>query len=260
MNGAALIKELEKKYPLCMAESWDNSGFLAGRREKDVKKVYLALDATEQVIQDAKAVGADFLLTHHPMLFSPVKKVNTDDLIGRTLVELIQSDITYYAMHTNYDVVTMGELAADMLGFSDTEILEVTFEDEEKREGFGRTGKLPQPMTLRECGEYVKKVFDLDSVKIFGNLEQKVVRAAVLPGSGKSMVDAALQTGAEVFISGDFGHHDGVDAVMKGLAVIDAGHYGLEHIFLAQMKEFLEKELPELTVYSEKIKSPFCVI
>ena len=76
MNATALIKELEKKYPLCMAESWDNSGLQAGRREKDVKKVYLALDATEQVIQDAKAVGADFLLTHHPMLFSPLSLIH----------------------------------------------------------------------------------------------------------------------------------------------------------------------------------------
>lgn len=260
MNGAALIKELEKKYPLCMAESWDNSGLQAGRREKDVKKIYLALDATEQVIKDAEAVGADFLLTHHPMLFAPVKKVNTDDFIGRRLVELIQSDITYYAMHTNYDVITMGALAAEMLRLSETEILEVTFEEKERREGFGRTGKLPQPMTLQECGEYVKKVFHLDTVKIFGNLEQKIVRAAVLPGSGKSMVDAALHTGAEVLITGDFGHHDGIDAVMKGLTVIDAGHYGLEHIFLSQMKGFLEKELPELTVYSEEIKNPFFVL
>lgn len=81
-----------------------------------MEKVYVALDATDEVIRDAKAVRADLLLTHHPMVFAPIKKVNTDDFIGRRLVELIQSDISYYAMHTNYDVVTMGRWRAKCWG------------------------------------------------------------------------------------------------------------------------------------------------
>lgn len=90
-----------------------------------------------------------------------------------------------------------------MLGLRDAEIMEVTFEEGGRREGFGRTGELPGKMTLRECAEHVKRVFGLDTVKVFGDLEQTVSRAAVLPGSGKSMVDAALKTGADVMISGD---------------------------------------------------------
>lgn len=260
MNCAAIIEELEKKYPLSMAEAWDNPGLLAGRREREVKKAYIALDATDAVIRDAKEVGADFLLTHHPMVFAPVKKVNTDDFTGRRLVELIQSNISYYAMHTNYDVVTMGALAGEMLGLGNAEIMEVTYDDGERKEGFGRTGELPRQMTLRECGEYVKKVFGLDTVKIFGDLEQKVSRAAILPGSGKSMVGAALKTGADVMISGDFGHHEGIDAVMQGLAVIDAGHYGIEHIFIPQMAGYLKERFPELEIFTEKIENPFQVI
>lgn len=260
MNCAAIIEELEKKYPPDMAEAWDNPGLQAGRREKEVRKVYLALDATDEVIRDAKEAGADLLLTHHPLLFAPVKKVNTDDFTGRRLVELIQSDISCYAMHTNYDVVTMGALAGEMLGLQDMEVLEVTCEDGEKKEGFGRVGSLPCSMTLRECGEHVKKVFGLGTVKVFGNLEQTVTRAAVLPGSGKSMVGAAVRSGAQVYISGDFGHHEGIDAVMQGLAVIDAGHYGIEHIFIAQMEAYMKAEFPELEVVAEKIKNPFEVL
>lgn len=260
MNCAVILEELEKKYPLHMAEAWDNPGLQAGRREREVKKVYVALDATDEVIRDAKAVGAGLLLTHHPMVFAPIKKVNTDDFTGRRLVELIQSDISYYAMHTNYDVVTMGALAGEMLGLRHAEIMEVTYEDGDRKEGFGRTGELPEKMTLRECAEHVKRVFGLDTVKVFGSLEQTVSRAAVLPGSGKSMVDAALRTKADVMISGDFGHHDGIDAVMQGLCVIDAGHYGIEHIFISQMAEYVKERFPELEVFTEEIKHPFQVV
>lgn len=260
MKCREIIEELEKKYPLSMAESWDNPGLLAGRREKEVQKVYIALDATEQVIREAEKAGADLLLTHHPMVFSALKKVNTDDFIGKRLVGLIQSDISYYAMHTNYDVVTMGELAAEMLRLRDTEIMEVTYDDGVRQEGLGRTGNLPGEMTLEECGEYVKQIFGLDSVRIFGNPEKKVSRAAVLPGSGKSLVDAALKTGADVMISGDFGHHDGIDAVMRGLPVIDAGHYGIEKIFVSQMAGYIRETFTELTVYTEKEENPFRVV
>ena len=260
MKCGEIIEELEKKYPLFMAEPWDNPGLLAGRREKEVRKVYIALDATDRVIGEAEKAGADLLLTHHPMVFSVLKKVNTDDFIGRRLVELIRGDISYYAMHTNYDVVTMGEQAAEMLRLRDTEIMEVTYDDGSRQEGLGRTGELPGEMSLAECGRYVKQVFGLDTVRLFGNPEQKVSRAAVLPGSGKSLVDAALRTGADVMISGDFGHHDGIDAVMRGLTVIDAGHYGIEKIFVSQMAGYIRETFTGLTVYTEKDENPFWVV
>ena len=106
----------------------------------------------------------------------------------------------------------------------------------------------------------VKQVFGLDTVRLFGNPEQKVSRAAVLPGSGKSLVDAALRTGADVMISGDFGHHDGIDAVMRGLTVIDAGHYGIEKIFVSQMAGYIRETFTGLTVYTEKDENPFWVV
>lgn len=260
MRAGDIIRELEKTWPRELAESWDNPGLIAGRREKEVHRVYLALDATDKVIAEAKSVRTDMLITHHPMLMGAVKKINTDDFTGRRLVELIQSDISYYAMHTNYDVVTMAPLAGSMLGLQGSEVLEVTCEDEQGQKGFGEIGRLPNVMTLEECGAYVKEVFGLESVKIFGDLDQKVECAAVLPGSGKSMVGISAAKGAEVLISGDFGHHDGIDAVMQGVAVIDAGHYGLEHIFIAQMESYLQKEFPELQVLKEEINNPFTVI
>jgi dinuclear metal center YbgI/SA1388 family protein len=104
MKCGELIKKLEETYPPHMAAAWDNSGLVVGDRDQEVKTVYVAVDATDQVIEAAKEKKADLILTHHPMLFSSVKKVNTDDFTGRRIVKLLQNQMSCYAMHTNFDV------------------------------------------------------------------------------------------------------------------------------------------------------------
>lgn len=262
MRADAFFSWLEETYPAGLAEDWDNPGLLAGRREKEIGSVYLALDATDEVIEDAVKQGADLLLTHHPLLFRPIKQVNTDTMAGRRLVRLIQADILCYAIHTNYDLVTMAPLSASMLGLTGEEVLEVTRRDPVtgRGEGFGRVGNLSVEMTLGECAELVKKVFGLEHVAVFGDTGTKVLRAAISPGSGKSMIEPALHSGAQVLITGDIGHHEGIDATAQGLAIIDGGHYGLEHIFIRQMAGFLKERWPELTVYQEKIQNPIQIL
>lgn len=132
----------------------------------------------------------------------------------------------YYAMHTNFDVMGMADAAADELKLQNREVLDITFEDDIAKEGFGRLGDLPYPMTVDECAAYVKERFHLQAVKVFGQGSQQLVRAAISPGSGKSMIAPAIGKGADVLITGDIDHHEGIDAVEQGMAVIDAGHYG----------------------------------
>ena len=100
-----VMNVIEKEYPLNYALSWDNVGLLVGRDDKEVKKIYIALDATDEVIDEAVKNGADMLITHHPMIFSPIKKIHNLDFVGGRILKLIQNDISYYAMHTNYDVL-----------------------------------------------------------------------------------------------------------------------------------------------------------
>ncbi len=133
-----IIEKLESLSPTAFAEEWDNVGLLAGRRDKEVKTVYIALDATDDVIREAVRLGADLLLTHHPLIFRKLGRVNTDDFIGRRVCELIRNDISYYAMHTNFDVMGMADAAADRLSLCDRQVLNVTHEGE----GCGRVGKL----------------------------------------------------------------------------------------------------------------------
>lgn len=164
------------------------------------------------------------------MIFKGMKRVTQEDFIGRRIIRLIQNDMVYYAMHTNFDVMGMADLAADYLGISDTRVLEITSVSETGEEGIGRYGSLKKEMTVRECCEEVKQAFSLENVKVFGDLERKVKTAAISPGSGKSVISNALQAGVDVLITGDIDHHEGIDAVAQNMTVIDAGHYGVEHI------------------------------
>ena len=255
-----IMQVIEAAYPREAALDFDNVGLLAGRAEKEVERVYIALDATDAVIDRAAEAGADMLITHHPLIFSPLKKITDEDFISRRIVKLIQNDISYYAMHTNYDVLGMAELSEKILGIQDTEVLNVTMEKEGKPEGIGRVGKLEKPMTLEECCVYVKHKLNLGSLKVFGDMSAEVSRLAISPGSGKTAVPAALAKGADVLVTGDIGHHDGLDAVEQGLVIIDAGHYGTEYIFIDDMKHFLEEKLPVLEVVTTPVIHPFQVI
>ena len=228
-----IIQVIEATYPRNAALDFDNVGLLAGRSEKEVNRVYLALD---EIITRAVEAGADMLVTHHPLIFSPLKKVTDEDFVSRRVMRLIQNDISYYAMHTNYDVLGMAELAEKILDIRDTQVLDVTGADGEREEGIGRIGRLEREMSLEECCVYVKHKLNLGSIKVFGDMNRRVRTLAVSPGSGKSAIKPAIQKGADVLVTGDIGHHDGIDAVEQGLAVIDAGHYGTEYIFIDDMK------------------------
>ncbi|MCI9633548.1 MAG: Nif3-like dinuclear metal center hexameric protein [Ruminococcus sp.] len=259
MQCKEIMEIIEAVYPKEAALSFDNVGLQAGRSNKEVKRIYLALDATKEVIQAAKDSQADMLITHHPLIFSPLKSVTDGDFISRRILELIQSDISYYAMHTNYDVLGMAGLAERILGLGDARVLDVTGEIDGREEGIGRIGMLEGSMTLKECCRYVKERLALDTVKVFGDLDREVQCLAVSPGSGKSAVAPAVKKGADVLVTGDIGHHDGLDAWEQGLAVIDAGHYGTEYIFIEDMKQFLETRLDGVEVRIALKAHPFSV-
>ena len=260
MECKKVIELLEKQSPKSYACDWDNVGLLVGREDKEIQKIYIALDATDEAIEEAIANGADMLLTHHPMIFKGMKRVTQEDFIGRRIIRLIQNDMVYYAMHTNFDVMGMADLAADYLGISDTRVLEITSVSETGEEGIGRYGSLKKEMTVRECCEEVKQAFSLENVKVFGDLERQVKTAAISPGSGKSVISNALQAGVDVLITGDIDHHEGIDAVAQNMTVIDAGHYGVEHIFIPYMEQYLKREAKELEIAVQPLTFPFQII
>ena len=239
------IEELNKLAPEAYACEWDNPGFQAGRSEKEIRRVLVALDATDQVVEQAFE-QVDLLVTHHPLIFKPLKRVNDQNFISNRIVKLIQADICYFAMHTNFDAAPgcMADLAAERLGMNPEAPLEITGEAEGKPIGIGKLGTLSEPLGLEALTERVKQAFSLPFAAVYGSRQvtEPVSRIAVSPGAGGSMIEAALSAGAQVLVTGDIGHHAGIDAVARGMAVIDAGHYGLEHIFIPFVADYIRRQ------------------
>ena len=260
MKVKELTDWLGGNFPAAVAEDWDNVGLLTGDDESEVKHVFLALDLTEAVLDEAIRAGADMIVTHHPMIFSGIKKINNHSFTGRKIISLVRHGISYYAMHTNYDVLGMADLSADYTKMHDTTVLSVTEEREGEVQGFGRVGKLPREMTLREYAQLVKESLKLNDVKVYGNLDSMVKCAAVCTGSGKSMIKDVIKAGADVYVTGDIDHHTGIDTVAQGLALIDAGHYGTEYIFMDAMKKELTQAFPELKISCAEVKSPYTIL
>lgn len=249
MKLSEIMNYLEALSPTTYAEEWDNVGLLVGDEDKDVRHIMIALDASDYVIEQAVEQKVDLLLTHHPMIFKPLKKINNRSMIGRRILALASHEIAYYAMHTNFDIKGgMAELAAEKLGITDTVPLEVTLVTEDGQpEGIGRTGLLPNPLGIPELAEKVKKEFGLKNVILYGGQTRMVHKISVCPGSGKSEIQNAINQGADILITGDIGHHEGIDAVDMGLLIMDATHYGLEHIFIAFMEKYLQEKIEENT-------------
>lgn len=269
MRCDKLIETLEQLAPPGCACDWDNVGLLTGRSDKEVKKVFIALDATDEVVERAVLLGADLLITHHPLIFKPLNKINDKNFISRRIMKLIRNDISYYAMHTNFDAAPgcMADAAAERLGITDLSVLEkegtMRLETEKGLEervyGIGKTGYLKEAMTVKEVAILVKERFHLPFVTVYGtNAPGKAVRfVGISPGSGGSVITPALEAGVEVFITGDVGHHHGIDAAANHMAVIDAGHYGLEYLFLDFVEDYLKKKAGEsLEICKAEVEFP----
>ena len=126
MRTKEIMELLEAFAPTGLACEYDNVGLLAGDPEKEVKSVYISLDADDRAVEAAAEGGFDLLLTHHPLIFKPLKSINEDRFIGRRLRRLIRSDVNYYALHTNFDMAKggMADLAAAMIGLGQSKPLQ----------------------------------------------------------------------------------------------------------------------------------------
>ena len=174
MKCLELIQKLETLAPSGCACDWDNVGLLVGWKEQEIHRILIALDATDEVVEEAIRMRADLLLTHHPLIFKPLKKVNDDDFIALRVMSLIQYNVNYYAMHTNFDAAPgcMADIAAERLGLMEPDVLEVmgTMEIDGKPVpyGIGKVGALPYAMTLKELALFVKERFGLPFITVYG--------------------------------------------------------------------------------------------
>ena len=176
---------------LSYACDWDNPGLQVGRREMKIYGIYVALDLTEKVIWDARHCGCNCVLTHHPLLFSPLRRVAEDTVPGRLALTLAEEKMACVSMHTNFDAAPgcMADLAADRLGLRDSVYLEPVADG-----GIGKVGNLPEPVSLEAFCQQVKTAFRLPAVTLYdGGPEGRTIsRVGILRGSGKGEIPLAL--------------------------------------------------------------------
>ena len=153
----------------------------------------------------------------------------------------------------------MGILSGEMMGLTDMEPLEITTEIDGEPAGIGVVGNIDN-MTVSEFALEVKNAFDIEYVRIFGGKNMRISRVAVCPGAGKSVIDYAIEKDADILLTGDIDHHSGIDAVAKGIIIMDAGHAGLEHIFINDMASELTERFPHLRITEYEDRNPFVTV
>lgn len=242
-----LINYLNERFPLSLAESWDNSGYQLIDENKEVKKVLLTLDVTDRVAEYAIENNADLILSHHPFIFSPLRNLGLNSYRGGIIKKLILNDISCYSMHTNYDSAKggMNAIVAEMLGLSNCRNIVET--DAEMEAGFGMVGELENTEETDDFVENVKSIFKLDYVieYVFNN-ENKIKKAAFCGGAGSELIAQASNLDADIYLTGDIKHHDAQLAYELGLNLLDVTHYGLEKVFIDHMAEVISDNFPDI--------------
>lgn len=239
-----IIKVIEEFAPLSVQEKWDNSGLCIGSPDSNVSSVLLALDCTPELVDEAVRVGADMIITHHPLIFSGLKKISPDDLVGSAVIKAISAGISVYAAHTSADKVMAGVSGAMARKLS-LENISILDEDGDGT-GLGAVGDLVTPMTSEEAVGFVKKKFGLKTVRTSKPLDIPISRIAVCGGSGSSLIPNAIASGAQLYLCGDISYHHFF--APEGFMLMDVGHYESEIEIVAILFSLLKKNFPTFAV------------
>ena len=369
VRAETIIRIIEGLAPKNLAMNWDNVGLQLGNPAQEVKRILITLDLTESVLNQAEELGVEMIITHHPLFWEKINRLNYNTFIGKAVSRLIKSDIVVYSAHTNLDIAAGGinDYLAKTLNLEGIEPLEITTEDslfkivvfvpkdylEQVREalaaagagwlgnyshcsfqaqgigtfkplaganpflgevgqleyveeyrletivpqnllnravkamlkahpyeevaydiyplknegvkhGLGRIGYLSVPLTLQELSQQVKSVLGVPVLRVCGDLDKLVKKVAVCGGSGMGTIKDVLLKGADLLLTGDIKYHDAQDALAQGIALIDAGHFPTENIFIPVLVEYLNQKLSEegkrVEVFQAKLADPFIYV
>lgn len=225
--------------PFETQEDWDNSGMLVGDMNAEVKKVAVVLDITHEEIKKAKAIGADLIISHHPVIFSPVKSVTK----GSVPYELVASSINALCCHTPLDIADGGtnDSLAKLLG------IEVT----RAEDPILRLGTV-EPTTAENLAGKIAKT--LNTKVRYADAGRKIEKIAICTGAGCSLIEAAGEIDA--FITGDASHHNFLDCIQAGITLIAAGHYETEIVVVPVLVKKLQAQFPDIEIIDIKQENP----
>ncbi|WP_206457806.1 Nif3-like dinuclear metal center hexameric protein [Anaerovorax sp. IOR16] len=219
-----------------LQESWDNCGMQIDMGREYVERILVCLEITKDIVNEAIEENADLIVTHHPLLFHSIKKIDKNTIIGNYLIDLIFTGISVYASHTAFDTADGGnnDDLAKRLGLLN--ISQMKNEEYTEERAMGRMGYLPQPMSLSKLAEVLDKTLEYcGGIKISGDTETIIQKVGLCTGAAGEFIERAAQCGCDVYITGDVKHHEAQMAKEMGICLIDAGHFGTEHLFRKNM-------------------------
>lgn len=252
------IREVENIAPLSLQEPWDNSGIQIKTGNPEISKVLVALEINERVIDEAIGAGVDMILTHHPLIFGSMNKIDDNNITGNHIIKLIRRGISVYSSHTPFDKCIGGN--NDYLG----KILGI--EDIGPMPGdetcICRMGTLPRPMTCIEFANHASQALRIrkEFFNFAGIPEEEISKIGWCSGAGAEYLDLAVEAGCDLFLTGDVKYHTAQHARDLGMNILDCGHFGTEYIFCENMASKLDKFYNLDIIQSRVNINPFALI
>lgn len=241
MKVKDIVAMLEAEVPLAWQESYDNAGLAVGSPEAEVERVLIALDATEEVVEEAISEGCQMVVTHHPIIFRSIKRLADENRQQRTIANAIRHGIALYAAHTNLDSAPHRGIShhlAALLGLNVVSLLEPSAVE---GVGIGVVGELPEAVPTEEFLVRIKDVLGVVALRHSTVRIDTVQRVAICSGSGGGLIEAAEKSGADLYLAADFKYHDFVDA--DRMVLVDAGHFESEICAIEILFDILSKKI-----------------
>lgn len=242
MTVREVAAAIEEFAPLGLQESYDNAGLIVGRYDDQVHKALLAVDVTEEVLQEAIELGCDMVITHHPIVFHPLKRFNSSSYVERCVEEAIRRGIVLYAAHTNLDSTPNGMSwrVGQMLGVENMVVMQAT---NAEGAGFGVVGELPAAEQSEEFMQRVMQTFGVKALRHSAIVKPAVRRVAICTGAGASLIDEARRSQADIYLTADLKYND----FMRGenaIILADMGHFESEYCAIQILFDILSKKIP----------------
>lgn len=254
ITTADVSTAIENIAPAGLQEAWDNCGIMIGFKDAPVKKILTCLEINEAILDEAKELDVNMIITHHPLIFGGIKSLCTCNYKDRIIMELIRSGINVYSCHTPFDKVKGGnnDVIAEKLGLVSVKNLNgadvpsaAKMMERMDEADIGRIGEFRKPMLLKDVIKLVADNLGLSmrQIRVTGNLNTEISKVGMCTGAGSDLMGMAAGQGCQLFVTGDVKYHEAQTALEEGICVIDAGHYGTEKFFGEEMKMKLQKEL-----------------
>ncbi len=240
-----IIREIEEHAPLALQEDYDNAGLQVGDVEQQATGALLCLDVVESIIDEACELNCNLIISHHPLIFNPLKSLTGKSYTERCIIKAIKKGIVIYSAHTNLDNAFGGTnyKLAEKIGLRNLEQIET-----------GVVGELAIPQNEQTFLHNLKEIFQLDSLKYSPLRNKEVKKVAVCGGSGSFLIPDAIASGADVFITGE-AKYNNYYYVEKNILLVVIGHYESEVCTKEIFFEIITKKFPNFAVHFSNINS-----